>query len=305
MKKLQPNLSMKTKRRIIKLRPIINPISDFMDRLSEHAVTAYAAQSAFFMIISFFPFVMLLLTLLNYLPIPLDDTGGLVTDILPATVTDFINGLLEEIHINASGTVISVTAVTALWAASKGLLAIRRGMNSVYENTESRNYIIIRFYSIIETLAFIILLIVMLVIIVFGNTLYKWLSASSPVIAEIAALIMDLRGIAGLAILILFFDLVYVIMPNRRGYFLKELPGAALTAVGWIGFSYLYAFYVDNIANYSSLYGSLTTIVLLMVWLYICMYMLFIGGEINCLLNETDFWDRFKKKKRGRKASKA
>ena len=305
MKKLQPNLSMKTKRRIIKLKPIINPISDFMDRLSEHAVTAYAAQSAFFIIISFFPFVMLLLTLLNYLPIPLDDTGGLVAGILPSAVTDFINGLLEEIHINASGTVISVTAVTALWAASKGLLAIRRGMNSVYENTESRNYIIIRFYSIIETLAFIILLIVMLVIIVFGNTLYKWLSASSPVIAEIAALILDLRGVAGLGILILFFDLVYVIMPNRRGHFFKELPGAALTAGGWIGFSYLYAFYVDNIANYSSLYGSLTTIVLLMVWLYICMYMLFIGGEINCLLNETAFWDRFKRKKRDRKAPRA
>ena len=305
MKKLQPNLSMKTKRRIIKLKPIINPISDFMDRLSEHAVTAYAAQSAFFIIISFFPFVMLLLTLLNYLPIPLDDTGGLVAGILPSAVTDFINGLLDEIHINASGTVISVTAVTALWAASKGLLAIRRGMNSVYENTESRNYIIIRFYSIIETLAFIILLIVMLVIIVFGNTLYKWLSASSPVIAEIAALILDLRGVAGLGILILFFDLVYVIMPNRRGHFFKELPGAALTAVGWIGFSYLYAFYVDNIANYSSLYGSLTTIVLLMVWLYICMYMLFIGGEINCLLNETAFWDRFKRKKRDRKAPRA
>ncbi len=305
MKKLQPNLSMKTKRKIVRLKPVINPISDFLDRLSEHAVTAYAAQSAFFIIISFFPFVMLLLTLLNYIPIPLNETGGLVAGILPTAVTNFVNELLAEIHINASGTVISVTAITALWAASKGLLAVRRGMNSVYENTESRNYIIIRFYSIIETLAFIVLLIVMLVIMVFGNTLYKWLAASNPVIAEIAAVILDLRGAAGLAVLILFFDLVYIIMPDRRGHFFRELPGAILTAIGWIGFSYLYAFYVDNIANYSSLYGSLTTIVLLMVWLYICMYMLFIGGEINCLLNEIGFWKRFKGRKRGCKNSKA
>ncbi len=302
MKKLQPNLSMKTKRKIVRLKPVINPISDFLDRLSEHAVTAYAAQSAFFIIISFFPFVMLLLTLLNYIPIPLDETGRLVTGFLPATVTDFINELLGEIHINASGTVISVTAITALWSASKGLLAVRRGMNAVYENTESRNYFVIRFYSIIETLAFIILLIVMLVIMVFGNTLYKWLAAVSPVTAEIAAMILDLRGAAGLAVLILFFDLVYMIMPNRRGHFFRELPGAVLTAVGWIGFSYLYAFYVDNIANYSSLYGSLTTIVLLMLWLYICMYMLFIGGEVNCMLNETKFWNKFKLKKHVRKA---
>ncbi len=302
MKKLQPNLSMKTKRKIVRLKPVINPISDFLDRLSEHAVTAYAAQSAFFIIISFFPFVMLLLTLLNYIPIPLDETGRLVIGFLPATVTDFINELLGEIHINASGTIISVTAITALWSASKGLLAVRRGMNSVYENTESRNYFVIRFYSIIETLAFIILLIIMLVIMVFGNTLYKWLAAASPVTAEIAATILDLRGIAGLTVLILFFDLVYMIMPNRKGHFFRELPGAVLTAVGWIGFSYLYAFYVDNIANYSSLYGSLTTIVLLMLWLYICMYMLFIGGEVNCMLNETEFWNKIKLKKHVRKA---
>ena len=305
MKKLQPNLSMKTKRQIVKLKPIINPLSDFLDRLSEHAVTAYAAQSAFFIIISFFPFVMLLLTLLNYIPLPQNETGGLVAGILPETVTNFVNGLLAEIHVNASGTLISVTAITALWAASKGLLAVRRGMNSVYENTESRNFIVIRFYSIIETLAFIILLIVMLVIMVFGNTLYEWLSASSPVISEILALIIDMRGIAGLAVLILFFDLVYITMPDRRGNFFKELPGAVLTAIGWIGFSYLYAFYVDNIANYSSVYGSLTTIVLLMVWLYICMYMLFIGAEVNCMLNETNLWDKFKSKKRARKAPKA
>ena len=305
MKKLQPNLSMKTKRRIVKVKPVISPISDFLGRLSEHAVTAYAAQSAFFIVISFFPFVMLLLTLLNYIPLPLNETGELVAGILPEAVANFINDLLDEIHINASGAVISVTAVTTLWAASKGLLAIRRGMNSVYENTESRNYFIIRFYSLIETLAFIVLIIVMLVIMVFGNTLYKWLYDANHVLAEIAARIMDLRGVAGLAILILFFDLVYIVMPNRRGHFIKELPGAVLTAVGWIGFSYLYAFYVDNIANYSSIYGSLTTIVLLMVWLYTCMYMLFIGGEINCLLVEIDFWDKFKKKRRGRKTSKA
>ncbi len=305
MKKLQPNLSMKTKRKIVRLRPFINPVSDFLERLSRHAVTAYAAQSAFFIIISFFPFVMLLLTLLNYIPIPLDETGALVTGILPEAVTKFVNELLAEIHINASGTVISITAITALWSASKGLLAIRRGMNSVYENTESRSYIIIRFYSVIETLAFLLILLVMLIIMVFGNTLYKWLASSTPVLAEIAAIIMDLRGVTGLALLALFFDLMYVMMPDRRGNFFKELPGALLTAVGWIGFSYLYAFYVDNIANYSNLYGSLTTIVLLMLWLYICMYMLFIGGEINCLINENKFWDKFRRKRHGRKRSRA
>ena len=285
MKKGQPAFNTKT-------------IVNFLGRLRTHAVTAYAAQSAFFIIISFFPFLMLLLTLLNYFAIPLGEAELLENGILPESVAGFLRNVLDEANVTSSGALISVTAISALWAASKGMLAVRRGMNSVYENTESRNYLIIRLYSLLETLVFIVLLLIILVIMVFGNTLYTWLAETNQVLAEIAARIIDLRGIAGMAVLIFFFDAMYVILPNRRGHFTKELPGAVLTAVGWIGFSYLYAYYVDNIANYASLYGSLTTIVLLMVWLYICMYMLFIGGEINSLLEETRFWDRLKKKKK-------
>lgn len=104
--------------------------------------------------------------------------------------------------------------------------------------------------------------------------------------------------------MLLFFTGMYVLIPNHKlhGYvsdyvpsdeiagstitpsrvtFISQLPGAITATIGWLGFSYLYSFYVDHISNYSSIYGAMTTIALLMVWLYACMYILFFGGWLN------------------------
>ena len=289
---------MKTKRKIVRALPLINAVKAFLKRLGEHAVTAFSAQSAFFIIISFFPFVMLLLTLLEYLPLPISETKELAINILPHSINEFVVSILGEIHMKASGAIISITAITALWSASKGMLALTRGMNSVYGITENRNYFKLRIMAVVHTLIFIVILLLTLVVMVFGNSLHKWIAQYIPVIADVIAKIIDLRGIGGLALLVVFFTVLYMFLPDRRSNFFKELPGAIFSAIGWIAFSSLYAFYIDNIANYSYLYGSLTAIVLLMLWLYICMYILFLGGEINCLLAEKDLICRLRKKRK-------
>lgn len=299
LKKLQP--SMKTKRKIVRARPLFNVVKAFLARLQEHALTAFSAQSAFFIIISFFPFAMLLLTLLEYIPLPISKTTDFIVGILPHSINDYVVSILGEIHTKASGALISITAVTALWSASKGMLAMTRGMNSVYGITEKRNYVKLRIMAVVHTLIFIVILLAMLVVMVFGNALHKWIAKYIPVIADVIAKIIDLRGIGGFALLVVFFTVLYIFLPDRRSNFFKELPGAIFSAVGWIAFSFLYAFYIDNIANYSYLYGSLTAIVLLMLWLYICMYILFLGGEINCLLAEKNLIRRLKDRKKNHK----
>lgn len=118
----------------------------------------------------------------------------------------------------------------------------------------------------------------------FGNSLYVWIQHRVPALGEVALLIISIRTIVGLCILILFFLLLYIVIPDRKSSLMEELPGAVLTSLGWMVFSYLYSFYIENMGNYSKMYGSLTAIVLLMLWLYACMYMMFIGGEINVYL---------------------
>ena len=111
--------------------------------------------------------------------------------------------------------------------------------------------------------------------------------------------------------MILFFTLMFMTLPGRKTSFFAELPGSILASAGWLGFSYLFSFYIDNFSNYSATYGSLTAIVLCMLWFYSCMYIMFIGAEINQVLSNPiihqafrDLKETRKKRRLSRKAEK-
>ncbi|WFR56221.1 YihY/virulence factor BrkB family protein [Anaerocolumna sp. AGMB13025] len=267
---------------------IFRIIRAFNRKVADDFISAFSAQAAFFVMISFFPFIMLLLTLLQYLPIRESVLMTTLTQIFPSSITSLIITIISEIYDKASGTIISITAISALWSASRGIVAIIKGLNSVYAIRETRSYFKLRFLSSVYTFIFALMMIVTLVILVFGNRLYVWIESRIPILKDLALLIISIRTIAGLFILTVFFLLLYVVIPNRTTKVYKELPGALVSAAGWMGFSYLYSFYIDNMSNYSRMYGSLTAIVLFMLWFYFCMYIMFIGGEINVVLSSGD-----------------
>ena len=266
------------------LSTIIRRIISFTTKLRDDSVSAFAAHAAFFIILSFFPFVMFLLTLLNYLPFSADDLQIFSSGILPEEVTKLVHTILSELMKKSSGTVLSATVIAALWSASRGMLALVRGLNAVYGYKETRNYFLIRGVSMLYTLGFAALLILALILLVFGNQLYLFVTARFPLLGDFALVVMSLRSLVIMTILTIFFLLMYLIIPNRKSKILRELPGAILTAGGWLGFSYLFSFYIDHIGTLSYIYGSLTTLAVCMLWLYFCMYILFIGAEINMLI---------------------
>lgn len=265
---------------------IARVIRVFSHKLRDDYISAFSAQAAFFIFISFFPFAMFLLSIMQYLPFTESEVMYACRSVFPAAIQSFVISIIAELYNKAaSTTILSVTLVAALWSSSKGFLSIIRGMNGVYANTETRNYIIIRIKSAIYTVLFALMIILFLVIFVFGNQLYLWIVNRIPVLTEFALVIISLRTIVGLCLLTAFFLFIFMVVPNRKTKLIKELPGALLSSCGWMIFSYLFSFYIDNMSNYSYTYGSLTAIVLCMVWLYACMYMMFIGAEVNSVLS--------------------
>lgn len=263
---------------------IIDIVKSFLSKLKRDATSAYAAQSAFFVILSAFPFCMLLLTLLQYIPLQEINFIQIASKILPETIAPFVTDILTEVYESSSFALTSVTALVTLWSGSKGFLALINGMNSVYSIPETRNYFYLRFLSIIYTLVFAIMLIISLFLLVFGNSIGFWLTQTFPPLKRWVLLVISIRVIVILGILLFFFLAIFLIVPNRRSHVLLELPGALVTSIGWVGFSFLYSFYIDHMGNFSRTYGSLTAIVLSMIWIYVCMYLMFIGAEINSYL---------------------
>ncbi len=267
------------------MRKFLHLLTNVSRKFSDDHVAAYAGQAALFIIISLFPFLMFLLTLIQFLPITESNIMIIVSEIFPPNLGPLFIRIISEVFDKGSSTVISVTAITALWSASRGFLALTQGLNKVYGIKETRNYVLTRVSAILYTLAFAIIIVITLIFLVFGNRIYYFVENVFPILRDTALVIISVRAVAGFTILVAFFIILYLAVPNRKGKVINELPGAIITAAGWMVFSYLYSFYIDNMSNMTDTYGSLTAIVLLMLWLYFCMYILFIGAEVNVILS--------------------
>ena len=267
------------------MRRFIKGIKYFLRKVSASRVNAYSAQTAYFMFLSLIPLIMMLLSLLQLF----GDTGETLTDtiseILPGILGEFINEYVIEIITDGKLTPTIISAILLLWSSSRGVFSIIGGLNSVYEIKETRKYLWVRFLSVLYTLAFIIIVCGVLLIIVFGDALIELSNSFFPNLKGLVYIISSLRFIIGFIILVLFFSIVYKSLPSRKMKFIDQIPGAVIAGAGWVSFSILFSFYVDNFSNYANVYGSLTAIIVLMLWLYTCMYIMFICAEINFILS--------------------
>jgi membrane protein len=259
-------------------------IDQITRKIRDDHVEAFSAQATLFIIISFFPFIMMLLSIVQFFPVEEDTMQQFLSNILPTTVNSLVFSIVTEVYDKATGTIISITAITTLWSAAKGFLAIQKGLNTIYEIKETRNGLFVRAISALYTFIFAMMIIITMIFFVFGNKLYDWIELKIPKLMDTALVVISLRTLLGFVTLIIFFLLIYIVIPNRRSSLFKELPGTLITAFGWMGFSYAFSYYIDNYSKFASMYGSLTAIVFFLLWLYFCMYILFIGAEINMFL---------------------
>lgn len=155
-----------------KLKGLFSTVWGFSRRISEDHVAAYAAQSAYFIILSFIPFVLCLMTIVKYTSLTKEMVLSAILQICPANLDDFISGIVDEVY-NKSLAVIPFSALIALWSAGKGLQAVSNGLNTIYHVKETRNWLITRIRSVIFTVILVIALLLSLMLLVFGNGIYR------------------------------------------------------------------------------------------------------------------------------------
>lgn len=260
-------------------------VMKFMDKLKKDRVDAYSAQSAFYIIMGFIPFIMLVLTLLQYTPLTPEDMMAVLMNALPESlqglVTDAVNSVFDT-----STALLSGTAIAAVWACGRAVLAITKGLNSIHDIEETRNYVLMRIRSSFYILVMLVAFILTLGLLVFGNQLHAVMAEHVPLFQKVSGFIISVRTVAMMVVLTLLFAAMYTMLPNRRQHFLGQIPGAAAASVSWSVFSYGFSIYLEYAHGMSAVYGSLTTAVMLMLWLYFCIWLLFLGAEINVYLEE-------------------
>lgn len=259
-----------------------NHLRQIIKKYNRDEITVYAAQASFFIVISFFPFIMLLLSLIQFIPqISKADLLTTLVAIMPDMLVSLMIVIIDDLYNNANTTIVSITAISALWSASRGMLSIERGLNRIIGGPKRRSYVIKRLISSFYTIVFMLICIMTLLLLVFGNSLQNMLVTSFPIIANITRHIISLRSFIVLWVLIISFTCLYTYVPEEPLHLKQQVPGALFSTVGWIIFSYGFSIYFNNFSNFSSMYGSLTAMVLLMLWLYFGICIIFFGAEIN------------------------
>ena len=250
---------------------------------------AYAAQAAYFFMLSLIPIIILLITMVQFTTVSQEEVLETVMQIFPTSVEGMVRSIVMEVY-RQSGATISLSVIMVVWSAGKGVLSITSGLNCIYDNTETRNYVFLRLRASLYTVLFIVAIVLSLVLSGFGNSIALLVQKHVPVVAPFIDFIIQIRTHLNLVVLILFGAMVYKYLPNRKDdaktTMRQQLPGALFSACGWLLLSMVFSIYLDIFKGFSSMYGSMTTIILIMIWLYMCMYVILLGGEMNAILEK-------------------
>lgn len=261
------------------VRKLIHDIQDFSESMSKKNISAFSANTAFFLFLSLIPMLILICAILPYTSLTEEILLEAILKYTPESVDGLVAGIVADVYSRSAG-VVSVAAIGTVWSAGKGVLALMNGLNAVNDVEENRNYFVVRTVASFYTLIMVAAVILSLLLMVFGNLLVNLLLRDFPRVRLVIEFFMNFRFIFSWAVLTVIFTMLYTFVPNKKMHFFEQLTGGMFAAVVWSIFSWCFSMYVDRFEGLNT-YGSLTTIVIIMLYLYFCMYIILIGAYIN------------------------
>ena len=251
----------------------------FGKQMQRDNIGAYASSMAFFFLLSVVPILLIGTVILSYLPFTEEMVVSTLEQFTPGFIDDVIENLVSQVY-NQSQGILPIAIIVMLWSAGKGMWGMMMGLNTANEVTEDRNIVFVRIRASFYSVLMLIMLIMCFGMIIAGENFVGYIRRLAPKLAEYFGIIGNLRFLVVWGFLTLFFALLYTFLPNKKLKIRFQIPGAAFSAIGWSVISWGYALYLDYYDGFS-VYGSLSTPLLIMIWMYVCMYILLIGANLN------------------------
>ncbi|MCW3490985.1 YihY/virulence factor BrkB family protein [Dethiobacter alkaliphilus] len=263
---------------------ILSFIKQLYLRIQENETTARGAQLSYFFILSIFPFLIFLITLIDYTPLSQQHTLDQLALLLPDNAFAIVEQIVSEVEAADNFTLLSLGILGTIWTASRGTAALIKSLNKAYDITESRSFFVLNTIGIAATLALALLILFTLSFLVFGRVLGELAFQYLGLEGLFQALWPVLRFSIPLLIIFSSFTLLFLYSPNCRLRLRHVYPGAIFSTLSWIIASQAFAYYVNNFGNFSRTYGSIGGIIVFMIWLYLSSVVVLLGGEINATL---------------------
>lgn len=254
-------------------------LKDFRKQMTRKNIGAFASSVAFFTFISLIPLTILLVALLPYTPITETGLVNLLEEFSPTIFDQMIQSVVSDIYASNGG-IVTISLLVTVWSAAKAMLAMIRGLNEINDVKEDRNYFLLRLVACLYTVIFMLAMIIMMILLLFGRGVIARIIVRFPELDHFFRYFIHLRFLVFWFVLTIILGVIYTYVPNKKMSLKKQLPGALFSAIVWSVASWGFSIYIEYFYGYNT-YGSLSTVILLLIYLYLMMYIIMIGAHIN------------------------
>lgn len=258
--------------------------------MDDDELVALSAQLSYSFVLAFFPFFIFLMTVIGFLRLDSQQVLIFLNALLPTEVYNLIQNIVKFVIDSREGSLLSFSLFLSIWSSSSGFRGVMRGLNKAYNVVDTRNYIVRIILSIIYTIGLVFLIALMLILVVFGGVIGDFFVRFFVDYIDVNIVLNSwyiIRYTFMITLMVTVFAIIYYYVPVVKHKKLKGvLPGSIFATISWIGISIGFTFYVNNLSNYSALYGSIGAVIVLMIWLFLTSMIILLGGEINAILSK-------------------
>ncbi|MBC1474816.1 YihY/virulence factor BrkB family protein [Listeria grandensis] len=248
-------------------------------------ITSHAAQLTFYILLSILPMMLVFGNLIPLLPIPKEEIYNTLQTFMPPEVYDILHPVIESMLTNASGTAISLGLITAIWSASKCFSALQEVLNIVYQAPDRKNFIVTRVMSFLMMLLIIVILGAVVFIFAFGEQIVGFLQDQFDLKLDALADLGAAKWFITPIFLFILFLIIYWLVPNVKWKIRKSVIGALFATIGWLAATELLSAYVSFQGDKILGFGSLSIMIVIMLWLYFVSIILLLGAFINVIID--------------------
>lgn len=263
-------------------------IRNFIKRLKKDNISATSAQLSYYLILSVFPFIIFLLNVLSYTPFGQQEVLSHILLNLPKDTVAVIEPIIMGVINTSSTTLLSLSLLFSLWLGSNGVKNVIAAMDSAFDTNAKRNRLLMRFLSLIFTIILALIIVLTLMTQVFGSQILTLVRQNIGDYEWITFVYNLVQWLLPLVVMVLTFSVLYKFGPSfvkqPKPLFRHAFIGGIVATIGWGLVSNVFKLYVDNFGNFSLVYGSLTGVIALLIWLYLTSMMIMLGAEVTATL---------------------
>ena len=280
-------------------------IKGFLEKINKDDSIAYAYQLTYGLLLSIFPFLIFLMTLIAYLGLDTRYILDFMETSFPEDIFELMSGPVVDLVLNQRGGLLSASVFLAIYTSSGGFRAFMKGMNKSMGFVDHRGFFYKYIISILWVVQLATTILVALIGIVFGKQILSLITSYFPNFPA-EGVIHVLRILVPVALLFGILSLAYMFIPVKNIKFKYAFPGAISSTLLWITVTFVFQFYINNYANYSRFYGTLGALIGLMLWLLFTSIIMILGSSLNSyLIQVKNVENPFIKIRNGREKEKA